>query len=484
MPPVRNEDTAGLPVVTAQELVRDFEVIEIQAADGFILATPALSQPPTVHQFDEPDPDLFAELGTTNSSWHGYMREEYLPELRGVLGLRKFDQMRRSSAAVRSALRAIKTPVLGARWFIEPASTDPEHKMHAQHVHNCLFKYMSISFAQVLFEACLMLDFGYYMFEKVFDVRIIEDQPRIVWKKFAPRHPLDVLEWHYDRNGGPSHVDMVDASGNQVPIPIRKLAVFTYDREAGNMEGISLLRSAYPHWYFMQNLYKIDAIQKERHGIGVPVIVLPPGFNPKDKALAEQLGRNLRTNEMAHIVLPPMWEVMFAKLEGQPVNALESAKHHSRMIYKNILADFEGETGEAVSAGHELFQRSTRYIAEIIRDVFNKYCIPELVNYNWDTDVYPELRVRRIGDTQDWRIISFALRNLIGAGVVRPDDDLETWIRDEMDLPLADTGSMREVMSPQQARVGLPRQSTAAGSTQGKTPGGSRTGEDSSGNSN
>src|SRR5213076_1826132 len=126
-----------------------------------------------------------------------------------------------------------------------------------------------------------------YMFEKVWEPRIIKGKERLVWKKLAPRHPMDVKTWHYDENGGPAAVEMWAPSGDpiqpDVVIPIEKLAVFTFDREAGNVEGISVLRSAYKHWYFKYQLYKIDAIQKERHGLGIPVIKLPVGYSTKDR---------------------------------------------------------------------------------------------------------------------------------------------------------------------------------------------------------
>jgi len=222
----------------------------------------------------------------------------------------------------------------------------------------------------------LMLDFGYYTFEKVFDVRMWRDQPVMYWKKLAPRHPLDLAYWTFDRGGGPNAAWFYDSKSAQPkPISIKKLAVFSFDKEAGNLEGISLLRSAYKHWFYKENLYKIDAIQKERHGVGVPIIKLPANFTAQDKALADEFGRNLRSNEKAHVVLPPFWEIMFAKLEGQHVDALASADHHNRMMYENILASFLVGQGESDFAG-ELFLKSTRYIAEITRDVFNKYCIP------------------------------------------------------------------------------------------------------------
>jgi hypothetical protein len=460
------------------ELVTDFEILD--ANDEYMIVVPA-SQEVQLHEESVSLAERYVgpELGNTgNSTWNLFMREEYNAELRELNGLRKYDRMRRSDASVRSALRLIKTPILSARWFIQPASESAGDRMVADHVQKCLTKYMTISWTQILWEALLMVDFGYYMFEKVY---AIEDGLAI-WQKFAPRHPLDVTGWKWDTNGGPVGAQFYDTTGDDgVFIPIKKLAVFTFDREAGDLRGLSALRSAYKHWYFKENLYKIDAIQKERHGVGVPVIKLPPGFTPTDKAIAHELGRNLRSNEKAHVVLPPFWEVMFAKLEGQHVDALESASHHSNMIFQNILGEFAINDGASNPEQFELFLKSTRYIAEIVRDVFNKYCIPQLVDMNWDVDEYPELRVRRIGDTQDWRMISFALRNLIGAQVIKPDDRLDEWARDEMDLPRADPSSAREVSAPQNpgaARTGPPRQSQAG--NQKQQPG-KDAGKDSSG---
>jgi hypothetical protein len=295
------------------------------------------------------------------------------------------------------------------------------------------------------------------------------------------------MQWYWDANGGPAGILFQNEMGplGEVAIPIQKLLVFTNDKEAGNMQGISVMRPMYKHYYYKDNLYKIDAIQKERHGIGIPIIKLPPNFSNDDKILADEMGRNLRTNEKAHIVLPPMWEVLMLDLQGNPVDAMASIAEHNKMMLHSVLGGFLEARSEKPEETN-LFMKATRYIAEIIRDVFNKYAIPELVDYNWKTvDTYPELRVRRIGETVDWRTISFAVRNLIGAGVIQPDDPLEAYFRDELDLPVADPSTKREVATPQApkpAKAGPPRQSTAAASTQGKTPGSTgRVGQDTSG---
>ena len=403
-------------------------------------------------------PDM-RELGSTGrTSFGSIFKEDYNPELRGVLGLQIYDKMRRSDGQQRGMLRLLRTPILAARWYIEPASVSEKDQKVAKFVWDNLTKWMTVSWPQTLQEALLHLEFGWYAFEKVFDFKEVDGERKVIWRKFAPRHPLDYDYWKYDSKGGPTACYFYtgeDAESRR--IPIEKLLVFTNDKEAGNMEGMSILRSGYKHWYYKESLYKIDAIQKERHGIGIPVIKLPPGFTATDKNLADEMGRNLRTNEKAHVVLPPNWDIIMLKLEGNQVDALESASHHDLMVARNILAHFVNDQrsdGSAITASGEIFVKSVRFVADQVRDVFNKWAIPELVDYNFKVDEYPELRVRRLGDTVDWRVISFALRNFIGAGVVTPDDKLEEWVRNEMDLPMPDPATARDVLTPQDAGGG------------------------------
>jgi hypothetical protein len=236
---------------------------------------------------------------------------------------------------------------------------------------------------------------------------------------------------------------------NGIPIPIAKLCIFSLEPEAGDLRGISVLRSAYKHWYYKDTLYKIDAIQKERHGIGVPVIVLPPNYSQADKLAADQLGRNIRANERAHIVLPPGWTFEFAKLMGQPVDCLKSIDHHNEMIKANILAPFMDKANVQADT-MDMFFKSTRYIATQIAEYMTRFVIKQLVDFNYSRVGYPKLKVRRIGEWDDARTLSFAVRNYVGAGIITPDDELEKATRLELDLPMADPKTARVVRAPQE----------------------------------
>jgi len=303
-----------------------------------------------------------------------------------------------------------------------------------------------------------MCDYGYMVMEKVWQ---LDSDGKISLRKLAPRHPADIQDFVWDSNGGPDGIRMepqtlntvgtdgsFDANTQGAFIPINKLAIFSLEPEAGDLRGVSIMRSAYKHYQYKDTLYKIDAIQKERHGIGVPVIKMPPGWKADDKKLAEQIGRNLRTNERSHITLPPMWEIYFAKLEGQPVDSLPSIQHHNEMIMVNVLAPFLTATNTKKES-LETFYKGTRYVAECVADTMNRYVIKDLVEMNYSKVKLPKLKVRRIGEWEDARTQSFTLRNYVGASLIRPDDVLEKYLREENDLPEIDYDTRQEVIAPQ-----------------------------------
>ncbi len=413
------------------------------------------------------------ELGSSEPSpYTAFFRNEYNRDLQGLQGLRKYDVMRKSDGVVAGQLLAIKTPVMAGRWFIKPGKKDKKNERIADFVWACLTEYMSISWTQVLEESMLSADFGIWVWQKVWEIRKIGGKEMVVLKKLAPRHPMDIKKINYDKHGGPESIvffskkNKDDAAVEEIKADIDDLLVISLHREAGNLLGVSILRPMYKHWYFKDQLYKIDAIQKERHGIGIPVIKLPPNFDPvKDVNEANQLGRNLRANERAHIVLPPNWVIEFAKLVGNPVYCIKSSQHHNDMIRESMLAAFTGSERVAKEEDLSLFLKATRFIAQSVCDAFNLYLIPDIVKYNFDGIIEnPKLSVRQIGEQADMRTFSYALRNMIGAGVIRPDDVLEDYVRELMDLPEVDLTTVRVVKTPQS---GVPQ----AGTTPNATPG-------------
>jgi hypothetical protein len=150
---------------------------------------------------------------------------------------------------------------------------------------------------------------------------------------------------------------------------------------------------------------------------------------------------------------------------------MKSIDHHNSMILANVLAPFltaDNTKKEAL----ETFYKSTRFIAEEIADTINQHVIPDLVNINFSKAKMPKLRARRIGEWEDMRTMSFTLRNLVGANLIRPDDEMEKFLRREMDVPPIDEATIREVLTPQMPGSGG---AGGAGGAGGEGSGGSGT---------
>jgi hypothetical protein len=267
-------------------------------------------------------------------------------------------------------------------------------------------------------------------------------------KKIGPRPAPSIKEFLYDDNGGPAGAIQfalkADGKVEETPIDIKDLMIVTFNRRGGNFEGKSVLRTAYPHWIYKTRLYKIDAIQKERHGIGVPKIKLQPGYSQADKIAAHELGRNIRTNEWAHMVLPPGLEVEFAELHGNAVDVIPSIEHHNAMIMLNVLLEFllagiDAGGGRATSTTQiDMFLKASLSTAELITECFNQFLIPKLVGYNFKVTRLPQLKARNVGQTKDLQQFAAAMKNLTAGDnpVITMDDETENWVRTNTDMPI------------------------------------------------
>lgn len=430
---------------------------------------------------------LTAEMGSSI----GFRLPEMVPQLSSRFQqLQAYDQMLRTDSVTSVGLRAAKAPILGADYYFEPASDEQQDADISEFISFTVRNALSQPFLATLGKICRNFQDGTSIFETVFEERDwrptrkgANTKQYTMLKKLAYRPTITIQEIDTDDNGGPVQIiqNAIDSKGNtkEVKIPIEKAIVFPIG-DVDDLFGLSLLRSAYPHWYYKNYLYKIDAIQKERHGIGIPAGSLPPGYKDKDRDLLVQMVRNLRTNEKAEVVLPEGYEIKFLKPEGNLVDVLKSAGTHDVLILLNFMAEFmmlglesSGSGGGRATGAAQLdiFYKSSWYLANLICDSFNTYLIPKLVTYNFDTDQYPLMQVRNIGQTRDLQQLAAALANVTDKELIVPDDSTENWVRDIFDMPRRT--APRPEFSPTQVRE-IINQSTVVNKNNGQnTPVGS-----------
>lgn len=261
--------------------------------------------------------------GTGTKLFGGQIYEEYNPKLSGQAGFKVYDEMRRSDAQVNAAIMAIELPIRSTFWNVNAGATwDGGEDMVTEadeeiqkFVENCLFEYMDNSWDDLLRQILQMVTFGFSAFEKVYGFH----GDKIILKKLSERLPRTVMRWDRNEDGKFGLTQMLGMNDEGKPltvsIPAEKMLVFTFRREGENIEGISVLRSAYKHWYIKDTLYKLDAVKHERQAIGVPVIKLPDVHKSSDIDDAETILLNLRATEKSFVVLPgEKWDFHFAQM--------------------------------------------------------------------------------------------------------------------------------------------------------------------------
>lgn len=424
-----------------------------KAATGTTYKATGINDPSIVQ------PQLDAEAGSSQP----VVIRELVPELLSPsTRLITYGKMM-NDASVDVSMRVAKTPILGATFFVDAYDEQPINKEIAEFVWANLGEGMSAPFLNSLEDILHFFEDGYSVLEKVYELR--EWTPKganrntrqyTMLKKLGVRPASTIKLIEYDNNGGPTKLTQgaiqADRTTVDKPIDITKLLIFTFTRKGGDLTGKSLLRTAYPHWYYKNHFYKIDAVQKERHSLGVPRGKLLPGYNEEDKKILRLLLANMRTNEQSFIIQTPNVEIDFAEVHGQLVNVLESANHHNHMILLNVMGQFmalglEGSSGGRATGGvqSDIYMKALKYVANYIADVINMYLIPELVVWNYPTKSFPKLKVRNIGETKDLQMLGSALANLISQGAITVDDDTENHIREIFDFPSIIPGSVTRV---------------------------------------
>ncbi len=397
------------------------------------------------------------EIGESGTQiFGGIINEDYNPRLSGTAGIKVYDEMRRSDATVKAALLAIQLPIRRAQWFVKSGGETPQDEAVADFISAALFDYQDITWDDFLRQSLLSTTYGVMVFEKVFQTKLVEGVTRICWSKFAPRLPKSILLWEMG-NGKPG-IQQMALEGSDANIPMEKLLVFVNDKEGDDWWGISVLRSAYKHWYIKSNLEKIDAIANERQGLGVPFVKLSGPTNTQEEITkAQTLLKNMRANDQGYLVEPEGITVEFKDMKASTTkDASKSIHYHNREIALSVLAQFldlgSGSTGSrSLSEDHtKLFLHSLEAIANNIVDVLNK-AIQELCDLNFDNvENYPELDYTGIQQT-DIEEISVAYQRLVQAGGIAPQESDEKYLREVMSLPEKEEGT--EPAEPEEKEI-------------------------------
>lgn len=397
--------------------------------------------------------DLKKTYGLSGTDiYSGYIDEDYNPIWRGQTKIDLVEEMKKSDGTIAAISDAMKAPLLNANWYIETGSKDEQDHEIAEWVEKVFIHDMN--FKAFLEESLLFIDYGFYLHEKIFEVR----DGMVCLKEFAPRVPKSIEKWAIGKqlwkNGHPSGVTQYlnytdEVQGEEqgklvsAEIPWEKLLVLTHRKTGKNYEGESIFRRCYSHWIIKQKLYKISAVAAERFGSGTPYFKLKQGTSPDVMNNYEKIAKNIRSNELAGLAITEdvvEWGIMVPQGTNSIAQMLdEMIKHHDKKMYDSVLAGFLNLTGgdkgsNALSQDQSsFFILSVNYNAKIFTAEMNKV-IKELVIMNYGKrEYYPTLEYGEL-DEKNIKEITDGLAVAVNAGMIQWGDLDEQRMREMYDL--------------------------------------------------
>ena len=396
--------------------------------------------------------------------WEGQFAEEFLPELSGMRGIKVYQEMEKNDDTVGAIMFAIKMLIRQVEWIIEPRGNSAKDAEAAEFVESCMND-MQNTWTDTISEILSFLVYGWSFHEVVYKRRLGKSKNRrtsskysdglIGWQKIPPRAQDTLFRWEYDdKDNLVGMTQQPPPDYGLLTIPISKAMLFRTESAKDNPEGRSILRNAYRSWYFKRRIQEIEAIGIERDLAGLPVLYAAEGvdiWDATDPDFAKinnsliTMVKNIRRNEYEGLVLPNGYKAELLSTGGArqfDTNAI--INRYDSKIAQTVLADFimlgHEKTGSfALSSDKtELFASALGAFLDVICETFNNQGIPSLIDVNGShfdgiTD-YPILAHGDV-DKRDLTKLSALLKDMVGAGIIIPDEELEDYVRKAANLP-------------------------------------------------
>ena len=432
----------------------------------------------------------FGEIGETGLKGarpvEGWLYEEFLPELRGLEGARRYQEMQDNDPMVGALLFAIEMLVKNVKWRVDINNdadpNDADAKKLRDWYDDALLHDMKISWMQVVAESLSSLTYGFHLGEVVYKKR--DSDGLIGVLKLAPRSQHSVWRWFFNDEGDVTGFEQFIWDGANVVIPIEKLLLWKNRSTRGNPEGRSLLRNAYVTYKRKNRIEEAEGRSALRSAglvvFRIPSQYLSPTASPDEKRIAaiyKDAADKIAQDKQGSIVLPsdvhpetktPLVTVEYVTTgDRKPADLSPIVDRQDKRIVSVVLADFivlgqDGTGSLALSSNKTtLFARAIGAILKMIAEPINEVLIPRLAKLNgFDEEKLPTLEHEDI-EEPDLEVFSNSIKNLAGAGMpIFPSEDgsVESHIRELLQLP--DVKAKELPMQP--ALPGAPGQQPAA----------------------
>lgn len=394
----------------------------------------------------------------------GMIWEEFLPELRGLRGVKKYKEMWDNDDTIGAVVYIVSVVLRGVKWDVQG-----ENEEDVAFLNSCL-EDMRPGWSNFIAEVLSMIVYGWSWHEIIYKRRAGDntDESRsskfsdgkIGWARWDIRSQDSLNEWVWNSAGN------LIAMAQQCPpdyavreIPLSRSLLFRPTSYKSSPEGRSLLRSAYTAWYYKRNIENFRAIGIERDLTGLPVCrmdgataatLMPDGSTLRDSM--ERIMRSIKNDEQGSLILPLVRdeqgnELVIFELMSSPgqktfdVNA--AIQQYSAKIATCLCADFLQLGHEKVgslalsSDKTDMFALSLKAILDAIAEPINDYAIPRLLRLNGrSTENLPRISYGDI-ETPDLNALGGYMERINATGMpLWPNRALEDRLLTSANLPL------------------------------------------------
>lgn len=402
------------------------------------------------------------------TAWWSGLAEESVPDLVWPLSIAVYDRMR-TEAQVMSVLRAVMLPIMRTNWRIDGAGCRPEVVEHVAQDLGLAVKGREdatphparrrgrFSWSNHLRHALLALVYGAAFFEQVYR---FDDQSGLYrLRKLGWRPPRTISKVEVAADGGLVAIEQYSTGAKGARIPVEDLVAYVNEREGGNWLGRSLLRAAHGPWLLKHEGLRIQSMTLDRNGLGIPVYKAgkpTEGVSPREaqQERRDELEAGLdiasaaRAGDDAGVAVPYGGDLVLQGVTGELPDADPVIRYYDEQIARAVLAHFLNlgtETGSWALGRTfaDFFTMALQSVAEDVADVTNQHVIEDLVDINWGPDEpAPRIVFDEIGSKHP--LTAEAIRALLDSGAITPDEPLEAFLRDYLELPAADPATRRE----------------------------------------
>lgn len=358
--------------------------------------------------------------------------------------------MTRNDGAARGILNAIKFPVKMARPQIEePKDAEGKAEKEVEFIRKNLLGSpseggMQISMRTVITQMCLAIRDGYKIFEKVWERK----DGKIWLKKIAYRSTLST-KFTWDKHGGVTGAyqevtDLATGEWKKIPFKKEKIVYFMYNAEENPYMGESAFYPTFYHYDKKHKLYAISHLAYQMTAVPTRVGYHPKSLFGTDLDSFRNALKALGT--VTSITVPDTTKIEPFESKRSLGDFLPLIQHHDSMMVRAFLVQFmnlgqEGRGGSfALSQDQsDLFLMSLMGLLEDIAYVFNTQVIPQLIDWNFGTKLYPKIVFTPFSDTLRSAVME-TFRSLLEARFPQVSEEfvlkLEELVADELGMEL------------------------------------------------